>query len=297
MCDESLEEEMVEILGSTLRSATPLLFGATGGLVSERSGVVNIALEGMMLAGAFSSASFAYVGGNLALAISGGVLGGVLIAVLFAVGTVWLGGDHIVIGLAINIFVEGLTIMLCDSFFGSSAYSKEHSVGFRFIGGLPWIVYLAVVAPLVVGGIMWWTRFGLRLRACGENPASTDRAGVSVKRVRTVALCLTGVLCGLGGSFLSVGMSKSFVMNMTAGRGYIALAGLIFGKWKPAGVLGACVFFGFCEAIEIYFAEGVGIPEQFRKMVPYIIAIVVLCVFVRRAEPPGALGRYYSREG
>ena len=289
----------VALIWSTIRSSTPLILAALGGLFSERSGVINIALEGMMLAGAFTAAAVTYAAGNPYVGLTAGMLAGMLIAAIHAVACIRYKADQVVTGTAINILMIGMPAFLSGAFFLSSGSTpqipKEHLI--------PW---LPIVIAFALVPISWYvlykTPFGLRLRAVGENPEAADAAGVKVARMRYAGVLLSGVLAGLGGAYLSIGQSSLFTRNMTSGRGFIALAALIFGKWRPVQTLLACLLFGFTEAISIQMQgvvklpSGDDIPVQFIQMVPYVLTIIVLAGFIGSSRPPRALGIPYEKE-
>jgi general nucleoside transport system permease protein len=297
----------LSLLFSTIRLATPLILAALGGMFSERSGVINIALEGKMLAGAFTAAAVTYAAdvkfgmGNASpwIGLLSAIAAGVFIAAIYAVACIRFQADQVVSGAAINILMIGMPGFLSGAFFLSSGSTpqlpKEH-----LIPGTPIVIAFAMV------GISWYvmyrTPFGLRLRSVGEKPEAADAAGVSVTKIRYWGVLLAGALAGIGGAYLSIGQSSLFTRNMTAGRGFIALAALIFGKWRPVQTMLACLLFGFTEAISIQMQgavklpSGEDIPVQFIQMVPYVLTIVVLAGFIGSSRPPKALGIPYQKE-
>jgi ABC-type uncharacterized transport system permease subunit len=289
----------IALIWSTIRLSTPLILAALGGLFSERSGVINIALEGMMLAGAFTAAAVTYAAGNPFVGLCAGMMAGMLIASIHAVACIRYKADQVVTGTAINILMLGLPAFLSGAFFLSSGSTpqlpKDHLI--------PWtpIVIALVLVPLS-WYVLYKTPFGLRLRSVGENPEAADAAGVPVARMRYAGVLLSGVLAGIGGAYLSIGQSSLFTRNMTSGRGFIALAALIFGKWRPVQTLLACLLFGFTEAISIQMQgvvklpSGEDIPVQFIQMVPYVLTIIVLAGFIGSSRPPQALGIPYQKE-
>jgi simple sugar transport system permease protein len=284
----------------TLAKTAPLLLAGIGGLASERGGVINIALEGMMLAGAFSAAAGALLTGSPWVGLAFGALGGGLLAALHAVVCIRFRTDQIVSGTAVNLLALGGTGFLLSRIFGVHG-SSPAAVKLPTINLLPFVggpfrqsptVLLAFLVAFVAYYVIYQTPFGLRLRATGETPEAARAAGVRTARVRTAGVLISGVLAGLGGAHLSLGDLSQFVERMTAGRGFIALAALIFGKWHPLGVLGACLFFGFAEAV----ADGLqgwtaGIPSQFFLAMPFVLTLAVLAGFVGRSRAPGGLGR------
>lgn len=289
----------IALIWSTIRLSTPLILAALGGLFSERSGVINIALEGMMLAGAFTAAAVTYAVGNPFVGLFAGMMAGMLIAAIHAVACIRYKADQVVTGTAINILMIGMPAFLSGAFFLSSGSTpqipREHLI--------PWtpIVMALVLVPLS-WYVLYKTPFGLRLRSVGENPEAADAAGVPVARMRYAGVLLSGVLAGIGGAYLSIGQSSLFTRNMTSGRGFIALAALIFGKWRPVQTLLACLLFGFTEAISIQMQgvvklpSGEDIPVQFIQMVPYVLTIIVLAGFIGSSRPPQALGIPYQKE-
>ena len=297
----------LSLLGSTIRLATPLILAALGGMFSARSGVINIALEGKMLAGAFTAAAVTYAAdaklgmGNASpwIGLLAAIVAGLFIAAIYAVTCIRFKADQVVSGAAINILMFGMPGFLSGAFFLSSGSTpqlpKEHLIPLT-----PIVIAFAMVA--VSWYVMYRTPFGLRLRSVGEKPEAADAAGVSVNRIRYWGVLIAGVLAGIGGAYLSIGQSSLFTRNMTAGRGFIALAALIFGKWRPIQTMLACLLFGFTEAISIQMQgavklpSGEDIPVQFIQMVPYVLTIVVLAGFIGSSRPPKALGIPYQKE-
>jgi simple sugar transport system permease protein len=285
---------------STVRLATPLVLAALGGLLSERSGVINIALEGMMLAGAFTAAAVTYAAGNPFVGLAAGMAAGLAIAGIHALVSIRYKADQVVTGTAINILMFGMPAFLSGAFFLSSGSTPQIPKE-QLVPRIPIIIAFLVVVP-VIWYVMYRTPFGLRLRAVGENPEAADAAGVGVARMRYWGVLWSGILAGLGGAYLSIGQSSLFTRNMTAGRGFIALAALIFGKWRPVQTMLACLLFGFTEAVSIQMQgvvklpSGDDIPVQFVQMVPYVLTIVVLAGFIGHSRPPRALGVPYQKE-
>ena len=289
----------ISLIWSTIRLSTPLILAALGGMFSERSGVINIALEGMMLAGAFTAAAMTYAVGNPYVGLLAGMGAGLVIAAIHAVACIRYRADQVVTGTAINILMIGIPGFLSGAFFLSSGSTpqipKEHLIPSTPI----WIAFALVP---ITWYLLYKTPFGLRLRSVGENPEAADAAGVKVAKMRYAGVLLSGVLAGIGGAYLSIGQSSLFTRNMTSGRGFIALAALIFGKWRPVQTLLACLLFGFTEAVTIQMQgvvklpSGDDIPIQFIQMVPYILTIVVLAGFIGSSRPPRALGIPYEKE-
>jgi simple sugar transport system permease protein len=292
------------LLFSTIRFATPLIFAALGGMFSERSGVINIALEGLMLAGAFTAAVITYETSNPFLGFFCGMLAGAFLALIYAVSVIKFEADQVVAGFGINILMLGLPALLSGAIYDSAGsteqIAKENLLPSFFDINIASILAFALV-PLC-WYIFFKTPFGLRLRAVGENPAAADAAGVSVAKLRYTGVILSGILAAAGGAYLSIGQSSFFTRGMTAGRGFIALAALILAKWRPVPVLLACLFFGFTEALTIPLASyknAVGdaaLPVQFVQIIPYILTIIVLAGFIGLSRAPKALGIPYRKE-
>jgi general nucleoside transport system permease protein len=281
------------LIASTIRLSTPLILAALGGLYSERCGVINIALEGMMLAGAFTAAVVTVFTHNPWVGLFAAVIAGAMVAALHAVATISYRADQVVSGAAINILFLGVPALLSGALFESTGATPQLPLD-QTLPDAP--VYLAFLLAAVTAYVIYRTRFGLRLRAVGENPEAALAAGVSVSRMRYAGVLISGALAALGGAYLSIGQSSLFTRNMTAGRGFIALAALIFGKWDPVGALVACLFFGFAEAVADRMQGTVDIPNQFIQLIPYVLTMVVLAGWIGRATPPKALGTPYVKE-
>lgn len=275
------------LLASAIRLSAPLILAAMGGLISERSGIINIALEGLMLAGAFTAAVVTHSTGSPWIGLGAGVAAGVAVAAIHAVATIHYGADHVVSGTAINVLMLGVPALLSGAFFASSGATPQIPQE-NLLPTAPLLIAFAAVPA--VHWLLAKTTFGLRLRAVGEHPEAAETAGVNVRRIRFAAVLLAGALAAIGGAYLSIGQSSLFTRNMTAGRGFIALAALIFGKWRPWQTLAACLLFGVAEAIAIQMQGVAGIPVQFIQVIPYILTIVVLAGFIGRAKAPKALG-------
>jgi general nucleoside transport system permease protein len=282
------------ILFSTIRLATPLLLAALGGLFSERSGVINIALEGLMLAGAFTSATVTHYAGNPWIGLLAGIAAGGLVALVHAIVCIHFDADQVVSGTAINILMLGVPTLLSGALFDTTG-STPQLPRTSLIPNTPIVIAFGLVP--VVWYLLYRTPFGLRLRAAGENPEAADTAGVSVIRIRYAGVILSGMLAAIGGAYLSIGQSSLFTRNMTAGRGFIALAALIFGKWRPVQTMFACLLFGFAEAAAIQM-QGV-IPYvrvEYIQILPYVLTMVVLAGFIGASRAPRALGQPYEKE-
>jgi ABC-type uncharacterized transport system permease subunit len=313
------------LIASTLRVSVPLILCALAGVMCERSGVIDLGLEGKMLLTAFATAAVGVASGSLALALLAALAVGVALSMLHGYACVSHRGDQVVLGMAITMTAAGLSVVLGIAWFAQGGQTPPLPEAVRldrwFVGAGDVVAQVPVIgktlslaffghnamvygALALVGGV-WWllfrTRFGLRLRAAGENPTMVDAAGVSVKALRYQALALNGVLSSLAGAYLVLAQNPSFIPNMTAGRGYMALAALIFGKWHPVGALWACLLFGFLDAVSIRLQgvplPGVGeVPVQFIQALPYLLTVVLLAGFIGHAVAPAALGRPYVKE-
>lgn len=313
------------LIASTLRVSTPLILAALAGLLSERSGVIDIGLEGKMLVAAFAAGAAGVVSGSTAVALLAAIGITVLLSWLHGFACVSHRGDQVVSGVAINIIAVGMTAVLGIAWFAQGGQTPPVTSEVRLQSLMPGLVTLMQGVP-VVGTVLgqgllshnimvyatlalvpavWWllyrTRFGLRLRAVGENAHMVDAAGVSVQRMRYAALTLNGLLCGLAGSYLVLAQNASFVPNMTAGRGFMALAAMIFGKWHPVGAFWACLLFGFLDAVAIRLQgvhlPGIGeVPVQAVQALPYLLTVILLAGFIGRTVAPQALGRPYLKE-
>jgi ABC-type uncharacterized transport system permease subunit len=293
---------------SGLRLATPLIFAALGGLFSERSGVINIALEGLMLMGAFTAAVATLELHNPFLGLLCGVVAGGALAFVYAIACIKFEADQVVAGMAINFLMFGLPALISGSVYDSTGSTPQLDKAIQLPSFFDNRINIATIIVLVLVPIVYYilykTPFGLRLRAVGENPAAADAAGVNVIRLRYVAVTISGMLAAAGGAYLSTGQSSLFTRNMTAGRGYIALAALILAKWRPVPVLVACLFFGFTEALTnaiqgapwAKMPSGEDIPIQFIQIIPYVLTIVVLAGFIGLSRAPRALGIPYRKE-
>ncbi|MGH9767449.1 MAG: ABC transporter permease [Blastocatellia bacterium] len=300
------------LIASTIRLSTPLILASLGGLYSERAGVINLGLEGMMLAGAFTAAVVTVFTQSPWIGLMAAVVAGLIVAGLHAVATINYRADQVVSGTAINILFLGVPALLSGAFFESTGatpqlpreqtlpdtpiFDPQSSPALASVFNQKPLVYFAFILVAVTTYALYRTRFGLRLRAVGENPEAADTAGIGVNRMRYAGVLISGALAALGGAYLSIGQNSLFTRNMTAGRGFIALAALIFGKWDPVGALVACLFFGFAEAIAIRMQGTVNIPNQFIQMIPYVLTMVVLAGLIGRSTPPKALGVAYVKE-
>jgi len=290
----------VGLFAATLRMATPLVFAALGGIFSERVGVVNIALEGMMLTGAFTGVLASFYTGNAWLGVLGAVLAGGLLGLLHALLTVKFVGNQIVSGTGINILSVGITAYLSQVIWGSRGASKSvNGLGTisipllkdipilgEILGSTTPLVYIMLILVVLTYVVLFRTPTGLRIRAVGEHPAAADTAGINVYRIKYLFLMVSGMLAALGGAFLSLGQLNFFVSSMTGGRGFIALAAMILGGWMPFGTLGAGLLFGFTDALQMRLQGTELLAPQIIQAIPYIVTVVVLAGFVRKRNPP-----------
>lgn len=329
---------IIQILDSAVRLSTPLLLACLAGLYSERSGIFDIGLEGKMLAGAFAAGAMsAYAGmpviegglgmtwGMAWMGVGAAIAVSIVLALIHGFASITLRGNQLISGVAINFFAAGATVLIGQYWFRSGGQTPPLSGAERFgpitlpfadalkdvpilgpiyeglISGHNILVYVAFAAVPLTWWILFRTRFGLRLRAVGENPGAVDTAGISVVKQRYAAVLIAGVLCGLAGAYLSLGTSAAgFVKDMSAGKGFIALAALIFAKWQPKAALGASLLFGLLEAIgNRYQSIDLGVfvvPVQFMQALPYILTVVILAGFIGKAVPPAAGGEPYVKE-
>ncbi|HEX2135633.1 MAG TPA: ABC transporter permease [Microvirga sp.] len=295
---------VITVLDSALRLSIPLLAACLAGLWSERSGVVDIGLEGKMLVAAFAAAAAAAETDSAWAGLAAGLGASVFFALIHGFAAISQRGNQIVSGVAINMLAAGLTAIVGNAWYGQGGRTPPLEGPERFreaLLGHSALVYLALLAVPVTWFVLAKTRFGLRLRAVGENPAAVDTAGISVAGLRYVAVILAGLLCGLAGTYLSVGQSAGFLPNMTAGKGFIALAALIFAKWRPWPALGACFLFGLLDAVAIRLQgialPGIGeVPVQAIQALPYLMTVVLLAGVIGTAIPPRASGVPYVKE-
>ncbi|HWV19701.1 MAG TPA: ABC transporter permease [Devosia sp.] len=322
---ESYLVDITLILDSTVRLAVPLILACLAGLYSERAGIVDIGLEGKLLAGAFAAAAMAAVSGSAWLGLLAGIGAALLFSGIHGLASINFKGNQTISGVALNFLAAGLTTFLGQSWFKRGGYTPQLSGDQRFnpitlpfanelrevpvIGQIYWelisghniITYFAFIAVPVTAWVLFRTRFGLRLRAVGENPKAIDTAGISVTRLRYQALIITAVLVGIGGAYLSIAQSAGFNNNMSAGRGYIALAALIFAKWRPGPALLVCLMFGFLDAVQFRIQGQVfpiigEVPVQAIQALPYILTVILLAGFIGRAVAPKASGIPYTKE-
>jgi simple sugar transport system permease protein len=302
------------IIGVTLMYSTPLIYAALGGVISEKSGVVNIGLEGMMVIGAFIAATVGYYSGNPWLAFLAGGFAGAFFGLLHAFAAVTFSADQVVSGIAINFLGPGVAIFLSRIFFNGATMTKSINLDnkiprllhglFQKDSFLYFILdnqyattYLAFIFVFVIWFILNKTVIGLRLKAVGEHPAAADTLGINVFKIRYWAVITSGFLAGLGGATLSISVVSNFRPTLVSGQGFIALAAMIFGKWQPVGAMFACLLFGLAQGLVVFLGQfQIQIPSQFLNMLPYILTLIVLVVFVGKSVAPEADGIPYEKE-
>ena len=315
---------ILQILDSTIRLATPLLLACLAGLFSERAGIFDIGLEGKMLAAAFLSGAIAAVSGDAWVGLMAGIAAALALSLVHGLASITFKGNQLISGVAINFLASGLTVLVAQNWFAQGGRTPPLQgdarfdgitlpfaetlrdvpvigpIYFELISGHSILVYLAALAVPATWWVLYRTRFGLRLRAVGENPAAVDTAGVSVVGYRYAAVMICGLLTGIAGAYLATALAAGFVKEMTAGRGFIALAALIFAKWRPWYALWACLLFGFLDAVGNRYQNidllGLTLPVQFMQALPYILTVVILAGFVGKAIPPRAGGEPYVKE-
>jgi simple sugar transport system permease protein len=316
---------LLQLLDSTLRLSTPLLLACLAGLYSERSGVFDIGLEGKMLTAAMCAGAVAFYTGSAWVGALAGIAGSLVFALIHGVTSITFRGNQLIAGVALNFLASGLTVLTAQALFGQGGRTPPLQGAARFgeltlpltealrpvpvigplyadvISGHSILVYLAFAIVALTWWVLYRTRYGLRLRAVGENPAAVDTAGVSVKGLRFSAVMVTGVLCGLAGAYMATALQAGFGKEMTAGRGYIALAALIFAKWRPVQAMYACLLFGFFQALAlrpdvVEAVVHVKVPVPFLDALPYILTVIVLAGFIGKAIPPRAGGEPYVKE-
>ena len=316
---------LLQIVDATVRLSTPLILAAMAGLFSERSGIVNIALEGKMLGSACMAATVAYFTGDAWLGLLSAILLGILLSLLHGLASITYRGDQIISGLAINMLMSGFTVVIANAIFnlGGRTPALEGDARFAPIE-LPWvdtlgsipvlgslysqllsghnaIVYIAFLSVPITWWILFQTRYGLRLRATGENAHAVDTAGISVTQMRYSAMIFCGILAGIAGAYIGTAQNAGFIREMTAGQGYMALAALIFGKWRPKTIFFGCLLFGILDALSVrlqgeelpIFGE---IPVPLIQALPYILTIVLLAGFIGKAVGPKNVGIPYVKE-
>ena len=317
-------DTLLQVLDSTVRLATPLLLACLAGLFSERAGIFDIGLEGKMLVAAFFSAAVAALTGSVWLGLLAGIAGSLVLSAIHGLASITFRGNQLISGVALNFLASGITVLIAQDWFSQGGRTPSLVGPERFanltlplaetlrpvpvlgpiyaelISGHSILVYVAFLMVPLTWFVLFRTRFGLRLRAVGEAPEAVDTAGVSVVGLRFAAVVICGVLCGIAGAYLATGLQAGFVREMTAGRVYIALAALIFAKWRPWYALWACLLFGLLQAVALRYQNidlgGIVVPVQVMDALPYILTVLILAGFVGKAVPPRAGGEPYVKE-
>ena len=306
--------ELGVIIYATLLYTTPLLFAALGSCFSEVSGVINIGIEGMMTAGAFAGTVVAYFTGNPWVGFLCGGLAGMVFGALHAVATVRLGADQTISGTAINMLAPGIAIMMCKSLFSGSSdtipLDPSMKIPVLFAGKFDTntvmgtflnnvvsnyaVIYIVFIAVIVVWFVFYKTRFGLRMRACGEHPQACETLGINVLRMRFLCVCISGFMAGLGGACMTMAITNQFRPISIVGQGFIAIAAVIFGKFKPQGAMLGCLLFGLCTGLKV-IVGGNAATIQLVSMIPYVVTVIVLILFVGKSHVPAANGKPYIK--
>jgi general nucleoside transport system permease protein len=289
-------DSILLLIGITLMYSAPLIFGALGGVLSERAGVVNIGIEGMMVMGAFAGAGVGYYSGNPWLGfLIAGAAGG-LVALMHALAAVTFKADQTISGIAINLVGPGLALFLCRLFFQGAAMTPPVPNKLPKLFGIDITVFIALALTVLLWFVLYKTKWGLHIRAVGEKPAAADTMGINVTKVRYTSVIISGVLAGFGGAAMTLAIIPQFTQTAISGQGFIALAAVIFGKWTPHGAYGACLLFGFSQALTVMLGGGsFAIPSEILAMLPYILTIIVLILFVGKSVAPKADGVPYEK--
>ncbi len=307
--DNTFFADIIFILATMLRFATPLIFAAMGGVFSEKSGVINIGIEGMMIMGAFFAVWGTHISGSSLVGILLACLFSGIAAILHGILSIFLRANQVISGIGINLFATSLTSYLIQKLFGTQGqtdivkvvpYPKEFLSNIPIVGKLlselNWFVIGALVLVFVSWFILYKTNIGYRIRAVGEHPKAADTLGINVYKVRFLCVLLSGILAGLGGASLSIANVNLFRVGMVSGRGYIAIAAMIFGNWKPHTTFVACIIFSLSQTFEILSQKfGFNIPTEIYFMMPYILTMIALIFFVRKSNSPLSLGEYYEK--
>ncbi len=307
-------EDIALIISTALMYSTPLIFASLGGVFSENSGIINIGIEGMMTIGAFAGAATGVLTGNPWLAFAMGGLAGGLFALIHAIATVSFNADHTISGVAINLLAPGVAIFTSKILFDGASQTPAIPIENKIPRPLDGLfergtvldtifnsyatVYIAFALVFVTWYVLYKTKLGLRIRAVGEHPGAADTLGINVYKTRYIAVILSGILAGLGGASMSLAIVSAFRPTLVSGQGYIAIAAVIFGKWKPQGAFLACLLFGFSSALSIYFGNPAlpfKIDENLLSMIPYVVTLIMLVLFVKKSKAPAASGLPYVK--
>lgn len=288
---------IISIINTTLMYSAPLVFGAMGGVLSERSGVINVGIEGMMTFGAFVGAGVGFYSQNPWFGLLAGGLAGALLAILHAIACVTFKADQTISGMALNFIGPGLALFLCRLFFNDMTMTDRVPNKLpKVFGSVDITVLIALLVTILLWFFLYKTKFGLRIRSVGENPAAADTLGINVSKVRYASVIMSGLLAGLGGSSMTLAVISQFTPTAISGQGFIALAAVIFGKWTPHGAYGACLLFAFAQALAVILGGGkIDVPSEILNMLPYVLTIIVLVLFVGKSMAPKANGKPYRK--
>lgn len=288
---------IISIINTMLMYSAPLVFGAMGGVLSERSGVVNVGIEGMMTFGAFVGAGVGFYTQNPWIGLIAGGLAGALLALLHAIACVTFKADQTISGMALNFIGPGLALFLCRLFFDDKTMTDRVPNKLpKVFGSIDITVIIALLITVLLWFVLYKTKWGLRIRSVGEHPAAADTLGINVTKVRYLSVIASGLLAGFGGASMTLAVVAQFTPTAISGQGFIALAAVIFGKWTPQGAYGACLLFAFAQALAVTLGGGrIAIPSEILNMLPYVLTIVVLVLFVGRSMAPKASGKPYEK--
>lgn len=288
---------IISIVSTMLMYSAPLVFGAMAGVLSERSGVVNVGIEGMMTFGAFVGAAIGYYSQNPWIGLIAGGISGAALALLHAIASVTFKADQTISGMALNFIGPGLSLFLCRLLFDNKTMSDRVPNKLpKVFGSVDVTVIIAAVITVILWFVLYKTKWGLRIRAVGEHPAAADTLGINVTKVRYTSVTISGLLAGFGGASMTLAVLAHFTPTAISGQGFIALAAVIFGKWTPFGAYGACLLFAFAQAVAVTLGGGnIPIPSEILNMLPYILTIVVLILFVGKSAAPKSNGQPYQK--
>lgn len=288
---------IMSVIMTTLMYSAPLIFAALGGVVSERSGVINIGIEGMMSFGAFIGAAVGYYTANPWLGLLAGGLAGGFLALLHAIAAITCKADQTISGMALNFIGPGLSLYLCRLFFDDKTMTDRVPNKLpKVFGSIDITVVIAFILTAVIWFVLYKTKWGLRILSVGEHPAAADTLGINVYKVRYFSVVVSGVLAGFGGAAMTLAVVAQFTPSVISGQGFIALAAVIFGKWTPQGAWAACIMFAFAQALTVVLGGGkIAVPSEILNMLPYILTIVILVLFVGKSMAPKSSGKPYEK--
>lgn len=291
-----MSSTIILLITITLMYSTPLIFGGLAGVISERSGVVNIGIEGMMTVGAATGVIAAYYTGNPWIGFVCAGLAGVLMSLLHAVVSITFRADQTISGIALNLLGSGIALFISSlSFNGATNTPSVPKKLPKVFANLDVTIFIALALTIILWFVLYKTKWGLRIRSVGEHPAAADTLGINVYKVRYTCVLLSGLFAGFGGASVTLAIISNFTPTAISGQGFIALAAVIFGKWTPHGVYGACLLFGFAQALTVVYGGNIVIPSQILAMLPYVLTLVILVLFVGRSVAPKADGEPYIK--